>query len=70
MTTGLPVAAAARKDPEAFWAAEAEQLEWYKKWDKVLDASNAPFFQWFTGGKVNAFLTHDVAKWKAYADAT
>ena len=24
----------------------------------------------FTGGKVNAFLTHDVAKWKAYADAT
>ena len=22
----------------------------------------------FTGGKINAFLTHDVAKWKAYAD--
>lgn len=23
-----------------------------------------------TAGKINAFLTHDVAKWKAYADAT
>ena len=23
----------------------------------------------FTGGKINAFLTHDVAKYKAYADA-
>lgn len=24
----------------------------------------------FTAGKINAFLTHDVARWKAYADAT
>ena len=22
--------------------------------------------QAFTGGKINAFLTHDVAKWKSY----
>jgi len=43
----------ALKDPQAFWAAEAEQLEWYKKWDKVLDDSNKPFFKWFVGAKTN-----------------
>ena len=43
----------ADKDLEGFWAAEASELEWYKKWDKVLDDSKKPFFQWFTGAKVN-----------------
>ncbi|MBV6397085.1 MAG: Acetyl-coenzyme A synthetase [Anaerolineales bacterium] len=43
----------ADKDLEGFWAKEAEELEWYQKWDKVLDDSNKPFFQWFTGAKVN-----------------
>jgi acetyl-CoA synthetase len=38
---------------EGFWAEQAEQLEWYKKWDKVLDTSNAPFYKWFVGGKMN-----------------
>ena len=41
------------KDPEGFWGERAEELEWYKKWDKVLDASDAPFFKWFTGGVTN-----------------
>jgi acetyl-CoA synthetase len=41
------------KDPEGFWAERAEELEWYKKWDKVLDDSNPPFFKWFVGGKTN-----------------
>jgi acetyl-CoA synthetase len=41
------------KDREGFWAEEAEKLEWFKKWDKVLDASNKPFFKWFAGGKIN-----------------
>ncbi len=41
------------KDREGFWAEEAEKLEWFKKWDKVLDASNKPFFKWFVGGKIN-----------------
>ena len=40
-------------DPEGFWADRANELEWYKKWDKVLDDSNAPFFKWFVGGKTN-----------------
>lgn len=41
------------KDLEGFWGEQAENLEWYKKWDKVLDDSNKPFFQWFTGAKTN-----------------
>ncbi len=43
-------------DPEAFWAQRAESLEWYKKWDTVLDDSNAPFYKWFVGGKTNIAL--------------
>lgn len=32
----------------------AELLDWDKKWDEVLDASNPPFYKWFVGGKLNA----------------
>ena len=46
----------AMKDPEAFWADCAEKLEWYQKWDKVLDDSNKPFYKWFVGGKTNMAL--------------
>src|SRR3990172_8556417 len=40
-------------DREGFWAEQAEHLEWFKKWDKVLDDSNAPFYKWFAGAKTN-----------------
>jgi len=40
-------------DPIGFWAEAAEEIHWYKKWDKVLDQSNEPFYRWFTGGEVN-----------------
>jgi len=40
-------------DPEGFWAEQAEHLHWEKKWDRVLDASNAPFHRWFAGGVLN-----------------
>src|SRR5512136_2500018 len=43
----------ASEDLEGFWAAEAEELEWYRKWDKVLDASEKPFFKWFKGAQTN-----------------
>jgi acetyl-CoA synthetase len=43
----------ARKDPERFWAARAEELGWYQKWDRVLDDSHKPFYKWFVGGKTN-----------------
>ncbi|GAW93722.1 propionate--CoA ligase [Calderihabitans maritimus] len=39
--------------PEEFWAEAASKLHWYKKWEKVLDDSNAPFYRWFVGGKTN-----------------
>ena len=38
--------------PDKFWAREAKELDWRKKWDKVLDWK-APFAKWFTGGKLN-----------------
>ena len=41
------------EDPDAFWAKAAEDCHWYKKWDKVLDDSNKPFYRWFSGGEVN-----------------
>ncbi|HEX2393798.1 MAG TPA: acetate--CoA ligase [Bacteroidales bacterium] len=41
------------KNREKFWAEQAEKLHWFKKWDKVLDASNPPFFKWFVEGKTN-----------------
>jgi acetyl-CoA synthetase len=47
------VAARAGDDLEGFWAREAEELEWYRKWDTVLDRSNAPFFRWFKGSQCN-----------------
>ncbi len=40
-------------DPEGFWAEAAEALDWEKKWDRVLDSSNAPFYEWFAGGVLN-----------------
>ena len=42
-----------RRDPEGFWAQEAEAVHWYRRWDQVLDASRAPFYRWFSGGLVN-----------------
>jgi propionyl-CoA synthetase len=41
------------KDPENFWAAAAEEIAWTKRWDKVLDGSNLPFYRWFVGGELN-----------------
>ncbi|HLV36401.1 MAG TPA: acetate--CoA ligase [Spirillospora sp.] len=46
----------AMTDIEAFWAARAETLDWYARWDTVLDRSDAPFFKWFSGGKTNIAL--------------
>jgi propionyl-CoA synthetase len=39
--------------PESFWAEAAEDCHWFKKWDKVLDDSNKPFYRWFSGGQIN-----------------
>jgi len=43
----------AKENPEKFWEEAAEKLEWFKKWNKVFDPSNKPFYKWFIGGKCN-----------------
>jgi len=43
----------AAADPEAFWASQAERLDWFEPWDTVLE-QDPPFHKWFTGGKLNA----------------
>jgi propionyl-CoA synthetase len=40
-------------DPEGFWGKAAEDITWIKRWDKVLDDSNPPFYRWFKGGILN-----------------
>lgn len=48
--------ARADADPEGFWAERANELAWYEPWQRVLDDSRKPFYQWFTGGKTNVVL--------------
>ncbi len=38
--------------PETFWGRAAEELHWFKKWDKVLEWK-APWAKWFVGGQLN-----------------
>ena len=45
--------AEAERDPEAYWARFAGELEWFRKWDRVLDWQ-PPHAKWFVGGKLNA----------------
>ena len=42
----------AEADPEGYWAAEAEKLDWFKPWDTVLEWDE-PFAKWFVGGQLN-----------------
>ena len=43
----------ALEDPEGFWGERAMALQWERRWDRVLDASRAPFYRWFSGGRIN-----------------
>ncbi|OGO61838.1 MAG: acetate--CoA ligase [Chloroflexi bacterium RBG_19FT_COMBO_48_23] len=56
------------KDPEGFWGEMAEQLDWYKKWDKVLvDDFKEGKHEWFVGGKLNVCqncLDRHVRTWR------
>jgi len=42
----------AREDPEDFWGRAAEQLPWFRKWDRVFEWT-PPTFRWFVGGQTN-----------------
>jgi acetyl-CoA synthetase len=40
------------EQPEIFWARAAEELHWFKRWDKVMEWK-APWAKWFVGGELN-----------------
>ena len=40
-------------DPEGYWAGWAEELHWFRKWDRVLEW-DPPYARWFVGGELNA----------------
>ncbi len=42
----------AADDPETFWAGIAQELHWFKPWDRVLEWQ-LPFAKWFVGGQLN-----------------
>jgi len=47
----------AEEDFEGYWDKMAkEKIDWFEPYDTVLDESNAPFYKWFSGGKLN--VTH------------
>jgi propionyl-CoA synthetase len=41
------------QDPNGFWGDAAQDIVFTKKWDKILDDSRPPFYQWFTGAELN-----------------
>ena len=41
-------------DPETFWMDAAKAIDWVEMPSRALDDSNAPLYEWFTDGKVNA----------------
>jgi acetyl-CoA synthetase len=47
------VYADAEKDPDSWWASQAERLDWFERWDTVLEGG-FPRHSWFRGGRLNA----------------
>ena len=43
-----------KADPEGFWMEQAEAIDWVEKPSKALFDENAPLYEWFKDGKVNA----------------
>jgi len=41
------------ESPEAFWAEQAQAIDWHRPWNQVLDSSNPPFAAWFVGAQTN-----------------
>ena len=41
-------------DPEQFWRAAAEQVYWFRRYERVINRENPPFYRWFEGGFVNS----------------
>ncbi len=48
------IIAEAAADPVGYWEGKASDLEWFEPWETALNDSDAPFYRWFEGGKLNA----------------
>ncbi|WMW21262.1 acetate--CoA ligase [Methanolobus mangrovi] len=59
----------AEDDPESFWEENANGIEWYRKWDNVLEWE-PPLSKWFIGGKLNACYNCLDVNLKQRADKT
>lgn len=53
MSRYAEVYAASQRDPEAFWAEAAQDVSWYKRWDKVFDPYAGQYGRWFPGAECN-----------------
>jgi propionyl-CoA synthetase len=56
------------QDPEGFWGEAAADLHWDSPYERVLDDSRAPFYRWFSGGRLNTCynaLDHHVLNGRA-----
>ncbi|HEY7876180.1 MAG TPA: acetyl-coenzyme A synthetase N-terminal domain-containing protein, partial [Actinomycetota bacterium] len=43
----------AERDPDAWWASQAERLDWFERWEQISDL-DPPHHRWFVGGRLNA----------------
>ncbi|WP_399696509.1 propionate--CoA ligase [Xenophilus sp.] len=41
------------EEPEAFWAEQAQLIDWHVPPRQILDAARPPFYRWFVGGQTN-----------------
>ncbi|HEX3576605.1 MAG TPA: acetyl-coenzyme A synthetase N-terminal domain-containing protein, partial [Rhodopila sp.] len=41
------------RDPDSYWAEEAQGITWTRQWDAVFDPTLGAFGQWFAGGMLN-----------------
>ena len=44
---------AAERDPVGWWEEQARALDWFEPWEHALEDADAPFYRWFSGGKLN-----------------
>ncbi|HUS95319.1 MAG TPA: propionyl-CoA synthetase [Hyphomicrobiaceae bacterium] len=42
-----------KNDPEGFWGRAAQDVAWYKGWDKVFDPYSSEYGRWFSGAECN-----------------
>ncbi|MDQ3879592.1 MAG: acetate--CoA ligase [Chloroflexota bacterium] len=44
-------------DPDGFWGEAADQVHWFRRWDRVFERPDPPSFRWFSGGLTNLAYT-------------